>query len=78
MTHACFNQIAPETVLFPVLILYLHLECYNRHIVGRKSQTSREPAPPPALGADIDTRNRAVRTSVNLGQYHIMLLLLVM
>ena len=32
----------------------------------KKNQTRRDPAPPPALGGDIDVKNRPVRTSLSL------------
>lgn len=36
--------------------------------VERRNQTRREPAPPPALGADIDTRNMGSRNSLSIGK----------
>ena len=38
-------------------------------ILGKRNQTRREAAPPPALGGDIDIKSRPVRTSISSGEY---------
>ena len=37
-------------------------------ILGKRNQTRREAAPPPALGGDIDVKSRPVRTSISSGE----------
>ena len=42
-------------------------------LLEKKNQTRRDPAPPPALGGDIDMRNRSSRTSLSMGKYMYLL-----
>ena len=48
-------------------------QIFCMHLLERRNQTRRDPAPPPALGGDIDTRNRPVRTSISLGEYVLLI-----
>ena len=51
--------------------IFLHVLLY---LLEKRNQTRRDPAPPPALGGDIDTRNRPVRTSISLGEYFLLII----
>lgn len=63
--HSYMLKISSHVV--PYLTVFIHriLLC----ILERRNQPRKGPAPPPALGGDVDMKNKAVRTSVSLGKY---------